>query len=102
MSNPALSSSRTWASLAPRDDVGKLARVVGERTHGNVEAMEHREEKIAEGSLVLLLDEAAVAQAEVSAACEDCGIVAGVVSGAGAATIEGHGVVEQPIVAFAD
>src|SRR6185295_16014517 len=58
--------------------------------------------KITERPFVLLLDEAAVAQAEVSASREDGGVVAGVVRGAGAAAIKGHGVVEEPGVAFAD
>ena len=49
-----------------------------------------------------MLDEAAVAQAHGCAAREDRRIVAGVVGGAGAAAVEGHGVVEQPRVPFAD
>ena len=88
----------------PKREANELSTTEGfvQRADWDVEAVEHRDEKIAERPFALLLDEAAVAQAEVSASSEDGRIVAGVVGGAGAAAVQGQGVVEQAVLAFAD
>src|SRR5262249_25271437 len=87
--------------LNSREDFGKLACVLGERVDGDAELLEHRDIKIAERPLDLMLEEAAVAQSHGGAAREDRRIVAGVVGGAGAAAEERHGVVEEPRLTFA-
>src|SRR5436189_6437017 len=81
-------------ALGVRQDLRKLAGVVGKGVDRDVVALEHRYVEIAERSFVLLLDEAAVAQAQVLASGENGRIVAGVVGGAGTAAVKGHGVVE--------
>src|SRR5262249_23073455 len=86
--------------LNSREDFGKLACVLGERVDGDAELLEHRDIEIAERPFDLMLEEAAVAQAHVRAACENRRIVAGVVGGAGTAPEERHRVVEEPRFPF--
>ena len=95
--------ARAAAEFSDLDkDFGKLTGVLGERIGGDAVALEHRDIEIAQRPFGLLLEEATVAQAHVRAPSENGRIVARVVSGAGAAPEQRHGVVEEPRLTVTD